>query len=86
MFEGYKNKAEGVLFYDFGVQNYDVSFKYKGKGYYLLTEPDHVAVCDDHFTEEYEVYTDAMDLIENFKINGKPLIDLMDEIEEIDPE
>lgn len=86
LFEGYKNKAEGVLFYDFGVQNYDVSFKYKGKDYFLLTEPDHVAVCDDHFTEEYEVYTDAMDLIENFKIDGRPLIDLMDEIEEIDPE
>ena len=86
LFEGYKNKAEGVLFYDFGVQNYDMSFKYKGKDYYLLTEPDHVAVCDDHFTEEYEVYTDARDLIENFKINGKPLIELMEEIEEIDPE
>ena len=86
LFEGYKNKAEGVLFYDFGVQNYDVSFKYKGKDYYLLTEPDHVAVCDDHFTEEYEVYTDAMDLIENFEIDGKPLIELMEEIEEIDPE
>ena len=52
----------------------------------MLTEPDHVAVCDDHFTEEYEIYTDAMDLIENFKIDGRPLIDLMDEIEEIDPE
>ena len=86
LFDGYKNKAEGVLFYDFGVQNYDVSFKYKGKDYYLLTEPDHVAVCDDHFTEEYEIYTDAMDLIENFKIDGRPLIDLMEEIEEIDPE
>ena len=86
LFEGYKNKAEGVLFYDFGVQNYDVSFKYKGKDYYLLTEPDHVAVCDEHFTEEYEIYTDAMDLIENFKIDGRPLIDMMDEIEEIDPE
>ena len=86
LYEGYRSKAEGVLFYDFGVQNYDVSFKYKGKDYYLLTEPDHVAVCDDHFTEEYEVYADAMDLIENFKIDGRPLIDLMDEIEEIDPE
>lgn len=63
-----------------------MSFKYKGKDYYLLTEPDHVAVYDDHFTEEYEIYTDAMDLIENFKIDGRPLIDLMDEIEEIDPE
>ena len=43
---GYKNNAEEVLFYDFAVQFYDVSFKYKGKSYYLLTESDHVAVCD----------------------------------------
>ncbi|MBQ8336999.1 MAG: hypothetical protein IJY44_05665 [Bacteroidaceae bacterium] len=86
LYEGYKNKAEGVIFYDFGVQNYDVSFKYKGKDYYLLTEVDHVAVCDNHFTEEYETYANAMELVENFKIDGKPLIELLDKIEEIDPE
>ena len=86
LYDGYKNKAEGVLFYDFGIQGYDVSFKYKGKNYYLLTEPDHVAVCDEHFTEEYESYADAMTLIENFKIDGKPLIELTAEIEEIEPE
>lgn len=86
LYDGYKNKAEGVLFYDFGIHGYDVSFKYKGKDYYLLTEPDHVAVCDEHFNEEYESYADAMELIENFKIDGKPLIELTTEIEEIDPE
>lgn len=86
LYDGYKNKAEGFLFYDFGIQGYDVSFKYKGKNYYLLTEPDHVAVCDEHFTEEYESYEDAMTLIENFKIDGKPLIELTAEIEEIEPE
>ena len=86
LYDGYKNKAEGVLFYDFGIQGYDVSFKYKGKNYYLLTEPDHVAVCDEYFTEEYESYEDAMTLIENFKIDGKPLIELTAEIEEIEPE
>ena len=86
LYDGYKNKAEGVLFYDFAIYGYDVSFKYTGKDYYLLTEPDHVAVCDEHFTEEYESYEDAMTLIENFKIDGKPLIELTAEIEEIDPE
>ena len=86
LYDGYKNKAEGVLFYDFGIHGYDVSFKYKGRDYYLLTEPDHVAVCDEHFNEEYETYADAMELLENFKIDGKPLIELTAEIEEIDPE
>ena len=63
-----------------------MSFKYNGKDYYLLTEPDHVAVCDEHFAEEYESYEDAMALIENFNIDGKPLIELIAEIEEIEPE
>ncbi len=86
LYDGYKNKAEGVLFYDFGIRGYDVSFKYKRKYYYLLTEPDHVAVCDEHFTKEYESYENAMTLIENFKIDGKPLIELTAEIMEIEPE
>lgn len=84
LYDGYKNKAEGVLFYDFGIHGYDVSFKYKGRDYYLLTEPDHVAVCDEHFNEEYETYADAMELLENFKIDGKPLIELIEELEDID--
>ncbi|MBR7134125.1 MAG: hypothetical protein IKC85_00995 [Bacteroidaceae bacterium] len=63
-----------------------MSFKYKGRDYYLLTEPDHATVCDEHFNEEYETYADAMELLENFKIDGKPLIELTAEIEEIDPE
>ena len=47
---------------------------------------DHVAVCDEHFTKEYESYENAMTLIENFKIDGKPLIELTAEIMEIEPE
>ena len=56
-YEGYKNNAAQILFYEFAVQNYDVFFKYKGLPHYLLVEPDHVAVCDSHYTEEYEVLT-----------------------------
>jgi hypothetical protein len=83
---GYKNNAEEVLFYDFAVQFYDVSFKYRGKSYYLLSDDDHVAVCDSNFTDEYETFKDAVELIENFRIDGRSLLELIDLLEEVEPE
>lgn len=84
-YNGYKSSFEETLFYNFGVQYYDLYFKYKGKEYFVLNEPDHVALCDEHYTKEYEVYANEMEFIENFKIDGKTLIELIDEIEEMDP-
>ena len=52
----------------------------------MLKEYNHAATCDKNFTEEYEVYADEMELIENFKIDGKPLIELIDKIQNIDSE
>ena len=83
---GYKNNAEEVLFYDFAVQFYDISFKYNGRSYYLLTDDDHVAVCDSNFTEEYETFKDAVELIEKYRIDGKSLLELIDFLEEVEPE
>jgi hypothetical protein len=82
---GYKDSFEETLFYDFGVQNYDLYFKYKDKEYFVLNEYNYVAVCDENYTEEYEVYANEMEFIENFKIDGKPLIELIDKLEEVDP-
>ncbi len=44
-----------------------------------------MALSDEHFTEEYEVFPTANAFIENFKIDGKPLIDLIDELEDVEP-
>ena len=85
LYNGYKESFLETIFYNFGVQNYDLYFKYKGKEYYVLNEFNYVALCDENFTEEYEVYANEMDFIENFKIDGKPLIELIDELEEVDP-
>lgn len=85
-YHGYKNSYVETLFYDFGVQGYDLYFKYKGKEFYVLNEFNYVALSDEHFTEIYEVYSNEMDFIENFKIDGKPLIELLDELEYVEPE
>ena len=42
--------------------------------YGLHKDEDHVAACDEHFTEEYEIFSNASDLREKYKIGGKPLI------------
>ena len=82
---GYKTDAQDTFFHFFAVWGYDVSFKYKGKPYYLLYEWDHAAVCDEHFTKEYQVYSDPNTLMEKFTIDGRPLIELIDELEEVEP-
>ncbi len=82
---GYRTVDYETIFYDFAVQRYDLRFKYKGKTYCVLSEEEYVALCDNHFTEEYEVYPNANAFIENFKIDGRPLIELIDELEDVEP-
>ena len=81
-YDGYATNTEDVIFNQFAVYGYDVSFDYNGKTYYLMFEPDHVALSDENFTEEYEVFSDPIDLIRNLKIDGKPLLSIMDKIQD----
>lgn len=82
---GYKNAASQVLFYDFAVQMYDVKLMYNGKMYYLLYTPEYAALSDEKFNDEIEVFLTPNDLIKNLVIEGKKLLDIIDEIEEIEP-
>lgn len=83
-FEGYPNKALGVLLYDFAVQGYCVELSFRGKRYYFMDDGDGV-VTDSHFSQRKEVYESPMALVENFKIDGKTLLELAPEIEDIEP-
>ncbi len=49
-FEGYSNKALGILLYDFCVMGYDVEFSYKGEPFFLLNTGEGI-VSDSHFSE-----------------------------------
>ena len=82
---GYKNAASQVLFYDFAVQMYDVRFKYHGNMYFLMYTPEHAALCDEKFTNEIEIFATPNDLIKNLEIEGRKLLEIIDEIEEIEP-
>lgn len=83
-YEGYPNKALGVLLYDYCIMGYDVEFTYKGKMYYLLNDGEGV-VTDSYFFKRLEVFNSPMALGENFKIDGTPLLELASQIEDIEP-
>ena len=84
-YNGYSTDARDVLFQDFAVYGYDLQFKYKGKYYYCVSCGNYVADCDDHFTVEYQRFEDANQYIEQFEIDGRKLIDIIDELEEVEP-
>ena len=85
LYHGYHNANEETLFYDFAVQGYDLTFVYKAKRYYFLSTPDYVALCDDHYTEEYQRYPDGNTALEQFIIDGKALIEIINDLEEVEP-
>ena len=82
---GYANDNRAVLFNDFAIEHYDVQFRYKNNWFYLLYCEDHVARCDENFTEEFETFSDPNTLIKELIIDGHKLIDIIDELEEIEP-
>ena len=82
---GYETPEEEAFFYDFAVQGYDIKFEYLGEKYYCLYEPDHVALCDSHFTKEYQVFHDGNELIENLIIQSTPLISILHNLENVEP-
>lgn len=83
-FYGYPTKGEGVLLYDFCIMGYDVEFSYKGNTYYLLNDGEGI-LSNKTFSERKEEFPSPMDLVENLKIDGIPLIKLAPEIEDIEP-
>ena len=85
VFGGYLTAAHEAMFHDFAVFCYDLQYKYKGKYYYCVNCYDYVADCDDHFTVEYQQFEDANQYIEQFEIDGRKLIDIIDELEEVEP-
>ena len=85
-YDGYSSPFRATLFYSFAVQHYDLEFSYHDKCYYCLSEPDFVALCDSNFTICYQRFENANVFIETFEIEGKKLIDIIDDLDYAEPE
>lgn len=82
--DGYRNFAESMLFFYFAVLGYDIEFHYRGKIYHLVYDWDHAALCDEHYTVEYERFENPNVLIEQLEVEGKKLIDIIDDLDYIE--
>ncbi len=82
--EGYKTTAEGVLFYDFAVLGYDVRFSYRGKTYRLRYD-DNTALISSPDSNIIKTFESPIDLIEKLKINDHRLIDIIRQLEDVEP-
>jgi hypothetical protein len=52
--------------------------------YYFISTQEYVARSDKNFSEDLEVFPDANEMIKNFRIDGTPLLDLIDSLEDVD--
>lgn len=82
--EGYETTSEGVLLYDFAIMGYDVEFTYNGQSYHLLNDGE-AHLTDENFSKRIKSFKDPMDLIEHLTIDGKPLISILKDLEDVEP-
>lgn len=85
MYHGYDTAAQECLFYDFAVLGYDLKIKYHDKYYYFMVDDDCVWLSDSAFCEMREKFKNGNDVLEHFLIEGKPLISIIDDLEDYEP-
>lgn len=83
-YHGYKNNSQEALFYYFAVMGYDLQFDYNGQTYYFLSTENYVARCDKDFKDDLEVFENANVMFRTFCIDGKKLVDIVDELTNAD--
>lgn len=86
-YEGYPTWNQEVLFYELAVIGYDASFVYHGKKYFLMADPEYYCTCpDDHYTPtaQSQFFPNGNALIEQLLIEGKTLLSIIDELDEVE--
>lgn len=84
LLSGYATPNQEAFFYDYVVLCYDIRFTYKGKDYYIVNWQDYFALTNRTHDVTYQEFPDAIALIENLEIDGRKLLDFMEEIEDVE--
>ena len=86
LYHGYSDSFRETLFYDFAVLGYDLEFSYKGTTYHVTSDgADGVWLSDPKFTAKLEHFPSGNAFLENFRIDGHRLIDLIDRLDDVQP-
>lgn len=82
-FEGYATPNQLTFFYDFCINHYGVAFYYEGNDY-EAEFTDIGPILTNRTTNDIQgPFKDAMTLLENSTLNGKTLISLVDDLENV---
>ncbi len=82
-FEGYATPNQLTFFYDFCINQYGVAFYYEGNDYEAAFT-DNGPILSNHTTGDIQgPFEDAVNLIECSILNGKTLISVIDELENV---
>lgn len=83
-FYGYKTWNECMLFHEFAVNMYDMWFIYKGGKYVFNIDSDGVIWIEEKTMKILKEWDSAVEFIKDFKLDGKPLYEMVNKIEEMD--
>ena len=81
---GYDTWNECMLFHEFAVNMYDMFFSYKGKEYVFNIDGDGVLWINPDNDKSKKEWDTAVEFIKDFKLDGRPLCEMVNELEDID--
>lgn len=84
-YHGYDTPKQECLFYDFAVLGYDLMITYRGVSYYFMVDNDGVWLSDEQFSAKNKRFENGNDVLESFSIEGRKLIDIIDELDYAEP-
>lgn len=83
-YSGYKTWEECMLFHEFAAIGRDMQFRYKGDLYQFYNYPDKVYLVKNDAEDPFPEWPSANDMIRDFKLDGKPLFEMVNLLEDMD--
>lgn len=81
---GYKTDNQEAFFYDMSVYFYGLRFFYNGIYYRIPSDGDSWVLINEDNNSISEGFEDPIQLIENVTIEGKRIVDLIDEFKDVE--
>lgn len=82
-FEGYATPNQLTFFYDFCINRYGVAFYYDGNDYEAEFTDDGPVLANRTTGDLQGPFEDAVNLLEKAILNGKTLVSLVDDLENV---
>jgi hypothetical protein len=80
---GYPTDNQEAFFYDLAVNLFGIKFTYGGAHYLIPSDGEDWILIDKDNNQKSDPYDNPIELIENAKVNGNRLIDIIDDLQDI---